>query len=311
MVSEEVQLHNKNRFELLVVTGVQRGTAINQPYWPFKIRAATGFSNSSIRDEADLLFNADVIYVRPQDQGHDLSNFRGTGVPVIGALSEIPQVAYHRTYHAAIKGIQKDGLIVAGKIKTSLKPSPKTHKAKARLVVLGFQDPDLDTIARDSPTLGCQARMLILQLAASMRWTLRSFNIKAAFLQGRTQEGRILGLEPVPELRDAMGLQPNEICKLAKSAYGLIDAPYLWFQELDKALKGLGFQSALFDPCTCVLYKPGKTEPSGIIGMYVDAANVVLAAVALELPVVKDHPLWVMDRPRAQAVEGGDDCLIA
>ena len=30
----------------------------------------------------------------------------------------------------------------------------KMRKAKARLVVLGFQDPQLDTIPRDSPTLG-------------------------------------------------------------------------------------------------------------------------------------------------------------
>lgn len=37
------------------------------------------------------------------------------------------------------------------------RPSPSTHEAKARLVVLGFQDPDIDTLARDSPTLGRRA----------------------------------------------------------------------------------------------------------------------------------------------------------
>ena len=44
----------------------------------------------------------------------------------------------------------------------------ETKKAKARLVVLGFLDPALDKVQRDSPTLGRQSRMLILQLIASM-----------------------------------------------------------------------------------------------------------------------------------------------
>ena len=76
--------------------------------------------------------------------------------------------------------------------------------------------------------------MVLLQLIASSGWILRSFDIKAAFLQGKTQEGRIIGIEPVPELISAMGLKPNEICRLKKSAYGLIDAPFLWFQTLNE-----------------------------------------------------------------------------
>ena len=46
--------------------------------------------------------------------------------------------------------------------------SGKTRKAKSRLVVLGYMDPQLETIPRDSPTLNRQARMLILQLIASL-----------------------------------------------------------------------------------------------------------------------------------------------
>ena len=39
----------------------------------------------------------------------------------------------------------------------------KSRKAKARLVVLGYIDPQLDTIPRDSPTLGRTSKMLIAQ----------------------------------------------------------------------------------------------------------------------------------------------------
>ena len=45
------------------------------------------------------------------------------------------------------------------------KPSHK--KAKARLVVLGYQDPQLTSVARDSPTLTKEGRNTILQLIAS------------------------------------------------------------------------------------------------------------------------------------------------
>ena len=149
-------------------------------------------------------------------------------------------------------------------------PSSATHKAKARLVVLGFMDPELETIARDSPTLGRQSRMLLLQLVASSKWSLRSFDIRAAFLQGHTQKGRTLGLEPVEELKTALKMSSQEVCKLEKSAYSLIDAPFLWYKELDRTLQELGFLPEPFDPCLCILYKPDSETPAGIIGMHVD-----------------------------------------
>ena len=145
----------------------------------------------------------------------------------------------------------------------------KSHKAKARLVVLGFMDPSINTIQRDSPTLNRHSRMLILQLIASRGWTLRSFDIKAAFLQGQPQEGRMLALEPVPELRAAMKLKGSEICQLTKSAYGLIDAPYLWYKALQKELFNLGFQEAPFDPCVYV-YRKADGTPCGVLGLHVD-----------------------------------------
>ena len=125
------------------------------------------------------------------------------------------------------------------------KLNPKDKKAKARLVVLGYLDPSIEKLNRDSPTLSKHARMLLLQLIASKGWNLQSFDIKAAFLQGKTQKDRIIGIEPVPELVEALKLCPDEICRLTKSAYGLIDAPYLWYQTLKEELLNLGFEVSL------------------------------------------------------------------
>ena len=110
-------------------------------------------------------------------------------------------------------------------------PSQK-YKAKARLVVLGYLDSKIDEIPRDSPTLSKSARMIILQTIVTPAWQLMSFDIKAAFLQGKPQEGRVMGLDPVPELRKAMSMNHDEIGILNKSAYGLVYAPYWWYCAL-------------------------------------------------------------------------------
>ena len=156
--------------------------------------------------------------------------------------------------------------------KSTEKPESKlrTHKPKARLVVLGYLDPNITEVPRDSPTLGRISKMLVLQLISSMGWSLGSFDIKAAFLQGRPQQDRIMGLEPVPELAQAMNLKPNEVCKLDKSAYGLIDAPFLWFQTLCDELMQLGMEPSPFDPCVYILRHTTTGKLSGILGVHVD-----------------------------------------
>jgi hypothetical protein len=67
-----------------------------------------------------------------------------------------------------------------------------------------------------------------------------------------------------------MNLRPDEICRLAKSAYGLIDAPFLWFQALKDQLLLLGFEQSPFCPCTFILRHQKTREPEGIIGVHVD-----------------------------------------
>lgn len=149
-------------------------------------------------------------------------------------------------------------------------PGQALHKAKARLVVLGYLDPQLEEIPRDSPTMSKTSRMMVLQPIASEGWELMSFDIRAAFLQGQPQSNRVLGLEPVPELRESMKLKDNEVCQLVKGAYGLIDAPYLWYKTLQAELLSLGFIASPFDPCVFLLWCPESQKPQGILGIHVD-----------------------------------------
>ena len=148
--------------------------------------------------------------------------------------------------------------------------SKQTHKAKARLVILGYLDPKIDEIPRDSPTLGRHSKMLLLQMIASQGWMLTSFDIKAAFLQGKPQTDRVLAIEPVPELSKAMSLRPEEVCKLEKGAYGLIDAPFQWYAAIKEEMTRLGFVISPFDPCVFILRNSQTGIPDGVIGLHVD-----------------------------------------
>ena len=56
-------------------------------------------------------------------------------------------------------------------------------------------------------------------------------------------------------------------------AYGRIDAPYLWYQELRKALLELGFPQSPFDPCLYTLSERGSSgvvQHHGVLGVHVD-----------------------------------------
>lgn len=146
----------------------------------------------------------------------------------------------------------------------------KKYTPKARLVVLGFEDPDVDSIPRDSPTMNRLSRNMILQLASSNSWDIQSFDIKTAFLRGSEHDNRMLGLEPPEEMRQRLKLHQNEIVQLLKGAYGRVDAPYLWFKELQNTLCELGFKQSPFDPCLFTLVDAVSHKTVGVIGVHVD-----------------------------------------
>ena len=145
----------------------------------------------------------------------------------------------------------------------------KSRKAKARLVILGYEDPNITDIPRDSPTLQKESRSLLLQMCASQKWKIRSFDIKTAFLRGSRRDNRILGVDPPPEMRARMHLKEEETCELLKSAYGLVNAPYLWYQELKEELLRLNFRMSPLDPCLFSLADEyGNVH--GLLGIHVD-----------------------------------------
>ena len=150
--------------------------------------------------------------------------------------------------------------------------TPAHKKAKARLVVLGYQDPQLTSVARDSPTLTKEGRNTILQLMASNQWDLISLDIKTAFLRGKADEQNPLAMEPPEELRKKLRLSKDQVCSLVGNAYGRVDAPLLFYKILSKQLRLLQFRPHPLEPCVFIL-ESGEGEKRilhGALGVHVD-----------------------------------------
>ncbi len=94
------------------------------------------------------------------------------------------------------------------------RPNPKTthrkdgtKKAKARIVVLGYQPPDLldPETSTTAPVQSQIMRHLSFQVVDQRKWTLEGLDMATASLQtGRSEENRKVWMEAVPELRQAL-----------------------------------------------------------------------------------------------------------
>ena len=138
---------------------------------------------------------------------------------------------------------------------------------KARLVVLGYQDPKYEHRITYAPTTTRHTRQLMLQYAASRGWHCWKGDVAAAFLQGRICEEELYCI-PTPDLCKEMNIPPESITRLRKSCYGLVQAPYEWYETVKTHFHELGYRQCFSDPCCWVLKQEGEVR--SIISGHVD-----------------------------------------
>ena len=127
-------------------------------------------------------------------------------------------------------------------------------RAKARLVLRGFEDPDLGDLEKSSPTATRQSKLLLLAYSASEGWTLYGGDVRTAFLSGANFDRRIIVKLPT-DCGPLLGTgRQHTYMKLLKSAYGLADAPLLWYQEADRRLRRIKWRRHPLDKCFYMLY---------------------------------------------------------
>ena len=118
---------------------------------------------------------------------------------------------------------------------------------KARLCALGFQDPRLTTLPTSSPTLTSDGESAILQWSVGEGHLLASGDLKTGFLSGDPDPAYkgsdTLYIDPPSYLKRWLNFRPEDVLRLRKAVYGLINAPLQWHQRLSRALRQAGFLS--------------------------------------------------------------------
>ncbi len=114
-----------------------------------------------------------------------------------------------------------------------------------------FQDKQAWDAQTDSPTSTRPGFRLQCQAAAVFDWDLTHIDLKTAFLQGvQFDSTRDLACQLPPEA----GRPPYTAARLKRAAYGLNDAPRLWWNRLDASLRSYGLVPTRADGCCYVLY---------------------------------------------------------
>ena len=142
-----------------------------------------------------------------------------------------------------------------------------TRKAKARAVLLGYQDPCYEHRSTTAPVMTRQSRQMLLQMAAWKRWRVRKGDVSGAFLQGREYPDTLYCI-PTPEICEAMNLPENSVTKIKRACYGLVDAPLEWYRTVDSFLQSIGMERCSSDACMWCYRDEGELK--GLISGHVD-----------------------------------------
>jgi hypothetical protein len=162
--------------------------------------------------------------------------------------------------------------IITGKwvFRVKLNPDGTLNRYKARWVVRGFhQRPGIDFTETFSPVVKPATIRTMLALIASQTWPAHQLDVSNAFLHGNIDE-EVYCQQPTGF---ADPTQPDVVCLLSWSLYGLRQAPRAWFHRFVGFVLTLGFVQSKADPSLFVL-KQGNDM--AYLLLYVD--DIILSA---------------------------------
>ena len=148
------------------------------------------------------------------------------------------------------------------------------ERYKARLVAAkGYnQIEGLDYFETYSPVANLTTVRIVLALASMHNWHLHQLDVNNAFLHGEPQEDVYMIIPP-----GVSHSNPNQVCKLNKSLYGLKQASRKWYEKLTSLRLLNGYKQASSDHS---LFLKTTSSSFTILLVYVD--DVILAGNSLE-----------------------------
>ena len=151
------------------------------------------------------------------------------------------------------------------------------RKAQARLVILGYQHPELTSVPTAAPILDQMSRHLLLQACALHKLRVHFCDVSSA--KSASEEYQELTIKAPPEVgylfSDSEG-KPARYVRLMKSFYGFTSAPRAWWLDITQKLSQLGWKPMSTDQCLwCRFSDDGELKR--VIGIHVDDFLIGLA----------------------------------
>jgi len=188
-----------------------------------------------------------------------------------------------------------------------------TKGAKARLVVLGYQHPELTQLQTSAPTLSRLGRNMLLSAGVNLGLTLEAGDISSAFLQEGSdavaQEN--ICVRPPIELQELFKDKHGRasVLRVMKAFYGLTEAPRLFWLDVVKKLTSRGWVQLTTDRCVFIKYSEKRLDEKGfpliigLIGTHVDDFLIMGRDGDTEYTVERKCP---PDVPVGKVAEGPD-----
>ncbi|CAI7892600.1 unnamed protein product [Closterium sp. NIES-53] len=177
---------------------------------------------------------------------------------------ELKALEERNTWKIVPIGVAQNKTILTGKwvFRVKTKADGTIDKFKARWVVRGFdQEHGRDYTETFAPVSRHTSLRILIAVAAMKKKKLRQIDVANAFLYAPVDA------EIFVELPHGSHDEPNRVCQLLKSLYGIKQAPRLWQQYLHARLIRIGFKQLPHDQG---MYRLTKGSDYVLLIVYVD-----------------------------------------
>ncbi|CAI7919061.1 unnamed protein product [Closterium sp. NIES-53] len=177
---------------------------------------------------------------------------------------ELKALEERNTWKIVPIGVAQNKTILTGKwvFRVKTKADGTIDKFKARWVVRGFdQEHGRDYTETFAPVSRHTSLRILIAIAAMKKKKLRQIDVANAFLYAPVDA------EIFVELPHGSHGEPNRVCQLLKSLYGIKQAPRLWQQHLHTRLIRIGFKQLPHDQG---MYRLSKNADYILLIVYVD-----------------------------------------
>ncbi|CAI7840754.1 unnamed protein product [Closterium sp. NIES-53] len=188
-----------------------------------------------------------------------LPRYTQSGLQILGLVT-----AEHNTWKVVPIGVARNKTILTAKwvFRVKTKADGTIDKFKARRVVRGFdQEHGRDFTETFAPVTRHTSLRILFAVAAMKKKKLRQIDVANAFFYAPVDA------EIYVELPHGSHGEPNQVCQLQKSLYGIKQAPRLWQQYLHARLTRIGFKQLLHDQG---IYRLSKDDDYILLIVYVD-----------------------------------------